>query len=121
MDFEFVLTNFAAVIGGSLIGIGLSAMVFPKWAATMFGINAPGTGLHYVTAAGVRDVFIGHVILLVWWAGYRGLLGNIIMSTAVISTTDVYLTYKYGTKSRVLIHAFGTVAVLVYGYLLLRF
>ncbi len=112
------LPLFAPIIASGLLLVGLTAMTFPKWAAGMFGVKASTEGLPYVMAAGVRDVFIGLALLLIWQTGDHRLLAKAMVATAIVSLMDTYLVFKYGMRRQMALHILGTVAVVVYGFVL---
>ena len=109
----------AVVIGLVTIFIGSAAALKPASMSKQFGIAASGLALPYVVSTGIRDVFIGLVVLLVFHYENWYLLGYFNLFIAVVAISDFLIVRKYGDKKISLVHLFSAGAVLGYGLFLL--
>ena len=109
----------APLIGMSTIIIGVFAVLRPQPMAKKFGITAHGAALPYVISTGIRDVFIGLTVLILFYLQEWKALGAINLCIAIVAISDFKVVRKYGDKKTSYVHLAGAVAVIIYGVWLL--
>ncbi len=119
MNWQHAITWLAPIMGFVTILIGVFAIVSPQKASKTFGLEAQAPALPWVIATGARDIFIGLIVLILWWSEMYHLLGLATLSIAVVAITDFTVTRKSGNRRESYIHLVGAIAVIVYGTLLL--
>lgn len=119
MDMTSMLFYLAPIIGLGALTIGILAMLWPQKMSEKFGISVVGESLPYVISTGVRDVFIGLVVILLYKAQNWSVLGYVHFFIAVVAVSDFAVVIKHGVRKTALVHAFGAVLVSVYGFFLI--
>ena len=106
---------FALFIGLSTLIIGICAVIRPQPMAIKFGIAADESALPYVVSTGIRDVFIGLTVLILFFLSEWHALGAINFCIGIVAISDFKVVYKYGDKKTSYIHLGGALAVVIYG------
>ncbi len=109
----------APIIGLSTIIIGICAVLQPQPMSKKFGITVSGAALPYVVSTGIRDVFIGLTVLVLFYRQEWSLLGVINLLIGVVAISDFLVVKKHGDKKTSLAHLAGAVGVVAYGAWLL--
>ncbi len=99
--------------------IGILAIARPQEMSKKYGISVYGSALPYVMSTGVRDIFIGLVILILFVQNEWRLLGATHLCIGVIAFFDFFIVYKYGDKKTSYMHLCGAISVVAYGIWLL--
>ncbi len=108
------------VTGFFTLLIGIAAMAKPKEMSKKFGIAVNGVALSYVISTGIRDVFIGLIVLILFYLQAWSALGASHLCIGVVAIADFLVVRKYGDKKTSLIHLVGAVVVVLYGAWLLK-
>ncbi|MBC7420591.1 MAG: DUF4267 domain-containing protein [Bdellovibrio sp.] len=119
MSLQQILSFIPAMAGLVALIIGLLAVITPAKASKGFGIEASGPALHYVVATGVRDIFIGLIMLVLYWHGDTKIIGACFICIAVVAIADFTLTFKHGSKKQSVVHAAGAIFSIIYGSLVI--
>jgi Domain of unknown function (DUF4267) len=103
----------------ALIGIGLGALLAPRFSSRQYGILLEDPrALAFIRAMGVRDGVIGVLLLLLAGAGRRELLAWALLATTAIAGVDFALVWRdrapaAGPRSTArLLHALGALGLL---------
>jgi Domain of unknown function (DUF4267) len=113
----------ATVLGLSLISVGLTVFVAPKFGSEMFGMAAiDNPARAYVYATGLRDITLGCLLLALSFlrAGAR-ILGAVLMILALIPIGDAIIVYVNASQLSALalsLHLTSAVVFLVLGFCL---
>ena len=99
---------------GALI-IGISAVLLPQPMSKKFGIAVTGSALPYVMSTGIRDVFIGLTVLILFFNKQWNAVGAIHLSLSIVAISDFLIVRKHGERKASLAHLFGAVFVFTYG------
>lgn len=67
MNLHYLGFLLSVVIGLFTTIIGISAVLKPKEMSKKFGIEASGMAIPYIMSTGIRDVFIGLIILVLFY------------------------------------------------------
>ena len=110
----------ALVIGVLTFIIGVAAVLKPEPMSKKFGISVKGSALPYVVSTGVRDIFIGLTILILFYRQDWPVLGAINLCVGIVAISDFLVVQKHGDKKTSIVHLFGAIAVIFYGIWLLR-
>jgi hypothetical protein len=105
----------APLIGLATLGIGLLAVTRPQKMSINYGVSANNEALPYVVATGIRDVFMGLIILALFFLNeWRGIaIAQFLL--AIVAIVDFAIVIKFGEKLKALIHLTGALAVSFYG------
>ncbi len=98
----------AGAVGASLVGIGLVLLVDPKAGERAFGKDPDGEGDHtFHRATGVREAYLGALILLLALLRERRALGALLLAASVVPAADFLLALKAhgGSLVKALRHA----------------
>ncbi len=115
MNLENIIHYVALIVGLVTLIIGISAVIRPKPMSTKFGIAANDATLPYVVSTGIRDVFIGLTVLILFYLSEWHTLGAINICVAVVAISDFLVVRKHGDKKTSYIHLVGAIAVVVCG------
>ncbi|MCB0367865.1 MAG: DUF4267 domain-containing protein [Bdellovibrionales bacterium] len=115
MNFIELLFYLSPVIGLTTLGIGIAAVLRPEPMSKKFGITVNGQALPYVISTGVRDVFIGLTVLVLFYLKNWLALGCINLFISIVAASDFLVVQKYGHKKTSYVHLFGAIIVFVYG------
>lgn len=114
-----VMSFFGLSMGVVATLIGCLAALAPKKMSEGFGIPADDQGKHYVFALGARDIFVGIVVLVLWWQAQWQSLGYVCFAIAFVALCDFYIVFKNGVKKAAVTHLLGFVASFVFAFLFL--
>ncbi len=104
-----------AVIGLSLIGIGIAAVLWPQPMAKAFGIAVGNEALPYVISTGIRDFALGSIVLIFFYYEAWAEIGSICFCIAIIAVSDFFSVRTYGDKRISFVHLAGAISLIVYG------
>ncbi len=119
MNFTNLAHYVAPFMGLVTLMIGVGAVIRPKQMAVKFGIAASESALPYVVSTGIRDVFIGLTVLILFYLSEWQALGAVILCIALVAISDFLVVRKHGDRRTSLVHLAGAVAVTAYGLWLL--
>jgi hypothetical membrane protein len=109
----------APLIGTGTLVIGILAMFRPESMSKKFGISASDKTLPYVKSTGVRDVFIGLTVLILFYLKDWVALGWVNLFIGIVAISDFSVVLRNGDKNTSLVHLFGAILVLAFGSWLL--
>ena len=115
MDLIALSLYVAPIIGLTTILIGLGAMLKPESMSGNFGIPATGKAKAWVVSVGVRDIFMGFTVLVLYFNQSWFELAFINLAIGVVALSDFYVVLKDGDRLKSYTHFAGAVAVLFYG------
>jgi hypothetical protein len=113
--FEYI----APIIGIVSLLIGIAAAAKPEAMSAKFGIAAKGATWPYVVSTGMRDVFMGLTVLILFYLQQWQAQGAIQLCLGVVALSDFWVVSKYGDRRTSFVHLFSAVFVIVYGSWLL--
>jgi hypothetical protein len=119
MSFTELAYYIAPFIGVTTLVIGICAVIRPLPMAAKFGISVGEPALPYVVSTGIRDVFIGLAVLILFYLQEWKALGAINLCIAIVAISDFMIVRKYGNKKTSYVHLAGAIAVITYGVWLL--
>lgn len=102
---------FALMVGIGALIVGILAVLLPGTMSKKFGIAVSGAALPYVISTGVRDIFIGLTVLVLFYLQQWFSLGCINICIGVVAVTDFFLVRKHGTMKAALFHLLGAFVV----------
>lgn len=118
MDINPIALSLSLLLGICVAAIGIFAMVNPKKAAAHYGVKTKDDGLTWVMAAGVRDLFIGLVFILLYFHKDSTLIAKTCLCVAIVAIADGILVLKGGVKKASYVHfAAAVFAILLAGVL----
>jgi len=106
---------FSLVVGFFALFIGIAAATRPKEMSKNFGIPVSGEALPYVVSTGIRDVFIGLIVLILFYFQTWTVLGVSYLCISIVAISDFLVVRKYGDKKVSLIHLGGAIVSVLYG------
>jgi len=112
---EFVRIYLAPLIGLATLGIGLLAVAKPQKMSINYGIYANDKALPYVVATGIRDVFMGLMIVALFFLKEWRAIAIAQFLLAIVAIVDFSIVIKSGEKLKALVHLTGALAVSFYG------
>lgn len=115
MDLISLSYYLAPIIGLTTIFIGLGALIKPQLMSENFGIKASGTANPYVRSVGVRDIFMGLTVLILFYKEQWITLGLIQFCIGGVAISDFLVVRAKGAHKISLVHFAGAVAVISYG------
>lgn len=115
MELTNVLFYLAPIIGLVTLAIGVLAVLQPQRMSKQFGVTATHVTLPYVVSTGIRDVFIGLTVLILFYNKNWMLLGLINLCISIVAISDFIVVLKHGDKKTSLVHLFGAIVVTAYG------
>ena len=119
MNFAELSLYMAPVVGITAVIIGVGAVLKPHQMAENFGISASGSASSYVVSLGIRDVFVGLTVLILYFNQAWRELGLIQFCIGLVAISDFLVVLKKGNKIISLIHLAGAFVVTAYGMWLL--
>ena len=119
MNIITVLHYIAPLIGFFTLAIGISAVLRPGPMSKNFGIKVDGLALPYVVSTGIRDVFMGGAVLILFFLQLWQALGAISLCLGVVAISDFLVVQKHGDKKTSMVHLGGAISTIVYGAVLL--
>ena len=105
----------APLIGIATLAIGVMAALLPEPMSKKYGIAVTGSALPYVVSTGIRDVFIGLTVLILFYLKNWEALGYINLFIGIVAVSDFLIVQKFGDKKTSLVHLFGAAVVIGYG------
>ena len=111
--------NLAVGIVALLIGVG--AMIRPQLMSQKFGIAADSKTLPYVVSLGIRDVFMGLTVLLLFFLSEWFALGLVHICLGMVAVSDFIVVFKHGQRKTSWVHFAGAIASFVYGVWLVNY
>jgi hypothetical protein len=99
------------LVGLGALGIGLAAMVMPAKMSGIFGVAVDGKAVAFVIGMGVRDLFIGGAITLLYFLELLIPAGWLLLMLGAVSFSDFVVVRKWGSKLISLTHLTGAVVV----------
>lgn len=101
--------------------IGFSALIKPQPMSLKFGILADSKALPYVMSLGIRDIFMGLTVLILFFKSEWLSLGLVHLCLGVVATCDFFVVFKNGVKKISYVHLLGAIASFFYGAWLLNY
>jgi Domain of unknown function (DUF4267) len=114
-----IIHAIALVIGVVTLLIGIGAVLKPEQMSKKFGISASGSTLPYVVSTGIRDVFMGLTVLILFSKQDWPVLAYVNFLLGIVAISDFTIVRKHGDRKTALVHILGAVAVFCYGAMLL--
>jgi|GEM_PF-2891278 len=114
MNYTNFLHFLAPAISLTAFTIGFAAVILPKKMSKGFGVEVSGSALAYVIGLGIRDIFIGGAVLIMYLqsAWYSLSITSLLLSMVAVS--DFLVVYKNGNKKTSYVHLAGAVIAAVY-------
>jgi hypothetical protein len=76
-----------------LVGVGVVLLVDPEAGERLFGFgDTGGTANGFLLATGVRQAYLGVLVLILWWARQWRALGILLLSLVAIPGADFLIT-----------------------------
>lgn len=119
MNFNAIFYYIAPLLGACTLVIGICATLRPLQMSKKFGIAASESTVPYVISTGIRDVFIGLTVLILFYLQQRMALGTISLCIGIVAISDFIVVYKYGDRKTSYLHLAGAISVIGYGAWLL--
>jgi hypothetical protein len=115
------LLHYVALITGILaIVLGVVAIFIPVRMSKGFGIPVEGKPSAYISSLGVRDIFIGFVLLMLYQESAWTQIGYLSFMVSIVALVDFVVVYRNGLKRTSITHLIGTVLFVIYGILILK-
>lgn len=115
MDLIALSYYIAPVIGLTTILIGTGAFLKPEPMSKNFGIQATGTAAPYVQSVGIRDIFMGFTVLILYFYQLWFAMALIQFCIGLVALSDFIVVKKNGDPKASLVHLAGAIAVIGYG------
>lgn len=119
MDLKEGTHYLALFVGVGTLIIGILAVLRPEPMSKKFGISVNGSALPYVISTGVRDIFIGLTVLILFYRKEWLTLGLINLCIGIVAASDFIVVRKNGDQKTSIAHLFGAIMVTIYGVWLL--
>ena len=114
------LLQYVALITGVLaVLLGAIAMILPTKMSDSFGIPINGIASSYVSSLGVRDIFIGFVMLMLYFNEAWKIVAYTSFMISAVAFVDFIIVFKNGSKKKSLTHLVGVIIFIIYGFLIL--
>lgn len=110
-----ILLYFPLLSGVVACLIGLGAILKPELMSKNFGIKAVGAAKHFVVATGVRDVFMGLTVLILFYFQSWMFVGLIHILISLVALSDFLLVYRHGDRKAALTHMAGALGAGAFG------
>ncbi len=115
MDTSNIFLYFNVAVGFVALFIGLSAMIRPQAMSLKFGIAADAKALPYVVSLGIRDIFMGLTVLILFYQSEWFSLGLVHLCLGLVAACDFLVVFKNGFKKTSWVHLAGAIACFLYG------
>jgi hypothetical protein len=90
-------SGLCAVFGLFLVSVGVLLLADPAAGERLFGLgDTGGTANGFLAATGVRQTYLGVLVLLLWRSGQRRALGIQLLTLAAIPVADFLITLAAG-------------------------
>jgi len=114
------LLQYVALITGVLaVLLGAIAMILPTKMSDSFGIPINGIASSYVSSLGVRDIFIGFVMLMLYFNEAWKIVAYTSFMISAVAFVDFIIVFKNGSKKKSLTHLVGVIIFIIRQNLLL--
>ena len=114
------IENFSLLMVLFTFGIGATATLAPQLMSKNFGIESTtDKTLPWVVSVGMRDVFMGLVIVILYSSQLWVEMAWAHFALAVVAISDFIVVYRHGNRLFCLTHLAGAIAVIAYGAILL--
>jgi Domain of unknown function (DUF4267) len=92
-----LLSGLCVAFGLFLVGVGVVLLADPPAGERLFGFGDTGGGANgFLTAAGVRQTYLGVLVLALWWARLWRALGLMLLTIAAVPVADSLITLTAG-------------------------
>jgi hypothetical protein len=115
----FLYLNLAVGLVALLIGIG--AILKPEPMSLKFGIAADAKARPYVVSLGIRDVFMGLSVLILFYLSLWFPLGLVHLCLGIVAVSDFIVVYRNGIIKTSLVHLAGALFSFLYGTWLISY
>ncbi len=119
MDYTKIFLHFNIPVAIVALLIGVGAILRPKTMSLKFGIEADAKALPYVVSLGIRDVFMGLTVLILYLLAEWFALGLVHICLGIVAVSDFVVVFKNGIRKTSLVHFAGAVVSFLYGAWLL--
>jgi hypothetical protein len=109
----FLYFNIPVALVALLIGAG--AILRPQVMSIKFGIPAEPKALPYVMSLGIRDIFMGLSILILFFLSDWYTLGLIHLCLGLVASCDFFVVFKNGVRETSFVHLLGAILSFSYG------
>jgi Domain of unknown function (DUF4267) len=116
-----LLSGLCVAVGLLLIGVGVVLLADPPAGERLFGFGDTGGAANgFLTATGVRQTYLGVLVLALWWASLWRALGLMLITIAAVPLADslITLTAGEGGPAAAAEHLLGLVVMPVGVYVL---
>jgi len=114
MNISSLAYYIAPLIGLGTLVIGICAVIRPKPMSKKFGVPASDSAIPYVISTGIRDVFIGLAVLILFYMKEWSALGAINLCIGIVAASDFRVVRRYGDKKTSYAHLGGAIFVILY-------
>ena len=92
-----LVSALCVTFGLFLVGVGVVLLVDPHAGESLFGFGDTGGGANgFLAATGVRQTYLGVLVLALWWARSWRALGLMLLTVATIPVADSLITLTAG-------------------------
>lgn len=92
-----LLSGLCVAFGLFLVGVGVVLIVDPPAGERLFNFGDTGGAANgFLTATGVRQTYLGVLVLALWWAGLWRALGLMLVTIAAVPVADSLITLTAG-------------------------
>jgi Domain of unknown function (DUF4267) len=86
-------SGLCVLFGLFLVGVGVVLLADPAAGERLFGFgDTGGTGNGFLLATGVRQAYLGVLVLILWWAGQWRALGIVLCTLVAVPVADFLIT-----------------------------
>jgi len=121
MNLPNIFLYFNVLVGLVALCIGIGAIIKPQPMALKFGIAADVKALPYVVSLGIRDVFMGLSVLVLFLRSEWFSLGLIHLCLGLVAVSDFLVVFKNGVRKISYVHLLGAFVSFIYGAWLLSY
>lgn len=115
IDWNNPLTWLAPLLALGATFTGFAAILAPRTAVKLYGLNAGEEGLRFVPIFGARNLAIGLSTMSLLVYGWRQPLGFLFLALAVPAVVDAWITHRHGSRPAAFVHGAGALTLLAYG------
>jgi hypothetical protein len=121
VEITTVLPLGAPIMALGLFALGVGAIARPSPMSHQFGISAIWPQSGFIVGLGVRDIFVGAVLLKAWFDQDWGSLALWSFLLSPVALADFIVVQRSGNTKASYIHLLGALACASYGLLILGF
>ena len=114
MDIPNVFFYFNLAVGLVALVIGFGAIIQPQAMSHKFGIPADAKALAYVVSLGIRDVFMGLTLLILFFRAEWLSLGLVHICLGAVAVSDFLVVYRNGIRKVSWVHLAGAMVSFSY-------